>query len=340
MSPRVRTTVIATLAVCGTVAFGLAGSGVADSPSVSALAASRRRQAAQYRLHPCRRSPVRRTRIHGESIVKTPNIDAIAHRGVHLRNAFVTTSLCSPSRATILTGLYAHQHHVVDNKAPIPPGTVFFPQYLQKAGYQTALIGKWHMGEDSGGPQPGFDHWVSFKGQGSDQHRQRGVARIDGPLQVAGGELEVVIRLGGGGHGCTHLSDGQALPVPTTPFQSHGRAITVPPAAPPTPVPAAPERPPVAVPVPATPPAPVPALPPLPALPPDPLAAPGAPAAPGWPALELPPSFPPLLPPLPCCAPPIPALPLPSCPAPPEAPHRDAAPASTALATINRNAPA
>src|SRR4029079_15682315 len=95
------------------------------------------------------------------------NLDRIAQRGVHLKNAFVTTSLCSPSRATILTGLYAHQHHVVDNNSPIPPGTVFFPQYLQKGGYQTALIGKWHMGEDSGGPQPGFDRWVSFKGQGS-----------------------------------------------------------------------------------------------------------------------------------------------------------------------------
>jgi N-acetylglucosamine-6-sulfatase len=103
----------------------------------------------------------------GHPIVKTPNMDRIAQHGAHLRNAFVTTSLCSPSRATILTGLYAHQHRVVDNNSPVPPGTVFFPQYLQQAGYQTALIGKWHMGNDNGGPQPGFDHWVSFKGQGS-----------------------------------------------------------------------------------------------------------------------------------------------------------------------------
>ena len=103
----------------------------------------------------------------GNPIVKTPNMDRIAQQGVHLRNAFVTTSLCSPSRATILTGLYAHQHRVVDNNSPVPPGTVFFPQYLQKAGYQTALFGKWHMGNDGGGPQPGFDRWVSFKGQGT-----------------------------------------------------------------------------------------------------------------------------------------------------------------------------
>src|SRR5262245_12255557 len=103
----------------------------------------------------------------GHPVVKTPNLDRMARQGVHLRNAFVTTSLCSPSRATILTGLYAHQHKVVDNNSPVPPGTTFFPQYLQQAGYQTALVGKWHMGNDDGGPQPGFDRWVSFRGQGS-----------------------------------------------------------------------------------------------------------------------------------------------------------------------------
>jgi N-acetylglucosamine-6-sulfatase len=103
----------------------------------------------------------------GHPIVETPNLDRIAARGVHLRNAFVTTALCSPSRASILTGLYAHQHKVVDNNTPVPAGTTFFPQYLQRAGYQTALVGKWHMGGDDGGPQPGFDHWVSFRGQGS-----------------------------------------------------------------------------------------------------------------------------------------------------------------------------
>ena len=78
----------------------------------------------------------------GHAIVRTPNLDRMARSGVHLRNAFVTTSLCSPSRATILTGLYAHQHKVVDNNTPVPAGTTFFPQYLQRGGYQTALVGK------------------------------------------------------------------------------------------------------------------------------------------------------------------------------------------------------
>jgi N-acetylglucosamine-6-sulfatase len=100
--------------------------------------------------------------------LQTPNIDSLAKNGVHLKNAFVTTSLCSPSRASILTGVYAHRHHVVDNQNPIPKGTVFFSQYLQKAGYDTAFIGKWHMGGEQGdNPQPGFNHWVSFAGQGN-----------------------------------------------------------------------------------------------------------------------------------------------------------------------------
>lgn len=98
--------------------------------------------------------------------LETPNMDRLAKEGAHLKNAFVTTSLSSPSRASILTGMYSHSHTVVDNTAPVPEGLTFFPQYLQKAGYQTAFMGKWHMGNDSSDPRPGFDHWESFRGQG------------------------------------------------------------------------------------------------------------------------------------------------------------------------------
>ena len=102
----------------------------------------------------------------GHPWVETPAMDAMARDGVYFQNAMVTTSLCSPSRASILTGQYMHKHGVVDNNVLTKPGTVFFPQYLQKAGYQTAYFGKWHMGGHSDAPRPGFDKWVSFRGQG------------------------------------------------------------------------------------------------------------------------------------------------------------------------------
>lgn len=99
-------------------------------------------------------------------ILETPNMDALAAKGVHFKNAFVTTALCSPSRATILTGQYMHSHGVVDNNKPSKDDAVYFPAYLQQAGYETAFIGKWHMGGHHDDPQPGFDYWLSFAGQG------------------------------------------------------------------------------------------------------------------------------------------------------------------------------
>ena len=101
----------------------------------------------------------------GHPFLKTPNLDRLVEEGVDFENAFVTTSLCSPSRASILTGRYAHNHGVVDNYHAVRDDLVFFPQLLQKAGYETAFVGKWHMG-DTDEKQRGFDHWVSFKGQG------------------------------------------------------------------------------------------------------------------------------------------------------------------------------
>ena len=98
--------------------------------------------------------------------LETPNMDRLAHEGAYFPNTFVTTSLCSPSRASILTGQFSHTHTVVDNNAPAPKNLVYFPQYLQQAGYQTGFFGKWHMGGDSDEPRPGFDHWESFRGQG------------------------------------------------------------------------------------------------------------------------------------------------------------------------------
>ena len=98
--------------------------------------------------------------------LETPNLDRLAQEGAYFPNTYVTTSLCSPSRASILTGLYSHSHRVVDNAAPDPGDLTFFPEYLQNAGYQTGFFGKWHMGNHTDEPQPGFDHWESFRGQG------------------------------------------------------------------------------------------------------------------------------------------------------------------------------
>ena len=104
--------------------------------------------------------------------LETPNMDRMAKEGAHIQNAFCTTALSSPSRASILTGLYSHTHTVVDNLAPIPEDLVFFPQYLQKSGYHTGFFGKWHMGNADDNPQPGFDYWESFKGQGEYDHNE------------------------------------------------------------------------------------------------------------------------------------------------------------------------
>mgnify|MGYP002062749150 CR=1 FL=1 len=84
----------------------------------------------------------------------------MAREGVYFRNAMVTTSLCSPSRASILTGMYMHHHGVVDNNVPLNPQLASFPQYLQAAGYRTGFFGKWHMGGEIDDPQKGFDPLV------------------------------------------------------------------------------------------------------------------------------------------------------------------------------------
>ena len=112
----------------------------------------------------------------GHPYLETPHLDKMAANGLHFENTYVTTSLCSPSRASILTGLYAHNHRVVDNYNPVDPNLVYFPRYLQAGGYETAFVGKWHMGNDDT-PQEGFDYWLAFKGQGTYWPDGRGTSR-------------------------------------------------------------------------------------------------------------------------------------------------------------------
>jgi len=103
---------------------------------------------------------------YGSKHVKTPHIDRLAAGGVRFTNGFCTTSLCSPSRASILTGLYAHAHGVRNNFTELPPALPHWPGRLREQGYATGYCGKWHMGEDNDSPRPGFDWFVSHKGQG------------------------------------------------------------------------------------------------------------------------------------------------------------------------------
>lgn len=114
--------------------------------------------------------------------IRTPHLDTLADEGVRFSNSFVTTSLCSPSRASFLSGQYAHSHGVCNNEQDDLPDTVpTFPQALQAAGYRTGFIGKWHMARHAK-PRPGFDHWVAFSRQGG---YQRNTLDVNGRWELS-----------------------------------------------------------------------------------------------------------------------------------------------------------
>jgi arylsulfatase A-like enzyme len=103
----------------------------------------------------------------GHPFLETPQIDQLANEGVNFTRAYHASPLCSPNRASLLTGQYPSRHGVVDNtsRSNLSHRLELFPRLLQSAGYRTAHIGKWHMGNDPT-PRPGYDYWVSYAGQG------------------------------------------------------------------------------------------------------------------------------------------------------------------------------
>jgi arylsulfatase A-like enzyme len=99
---------------------------------------------------------------YGSKVNQTPNIDRIAKDGMRFEHCFCTNSICAPSRAVILTGKYSHLNGLIDNSVKFDGSQQTGPKLLQQAGYETAIVGKWHLQTDP----TGFDYWNILPGQG------------------------------------------------------------------------------------------------------------------------------------------------------------------------------
>lgn len=120
-------------------------------------------------------------------LIETPNIDRIADEGILFTNACVTNSICAPSRATILTGKHSHIHGKVDNVFPFDESQMTFPQLLQKAGYQTAMFGKLHFGNNP----KGIDEFKILPGQGA--YYNPDFNTNDGKITVEGYVTDIIM---------------------------------------------------------------------------------------------------------------------------------------------------
>ncbi|MDE0099188.1 MAG: sulfatase, partial [Truepera sp.] len=119
---------------------------------------------------------------YGSRINRTPQIDRIATGGMRFDNCFCTNSICTPSRATILTGTYSHVNGVTTLDTPMDNRLQTFPKLLRQDGYQTAIVGKWHLGQGPEHWPTGFDYWNILPGQG----------RYHDPVMIEQGREQVV----------------------------------------------------------------------------------------------------------------------------------------------------
>ncbi len=119
--------------------------------------------------------------------IQTPHIDRLAREGIKFNKAFVGNSICSPARATLLTGQHSHKNGVKDNRTPFDSSKNTLPKVLQKAGYQTALIGKWHLHSYPSG----FDYWKILPGMG--QYFNTSIIKMSGDtIREAGYATDVL----------------------------------------------------------------------------------------------------------------------------------------------------
>ncbi|WP_296703914.1 sulfatase [Algoriphagus sp.] len=121
------------------------------------------------------------------TLIETPNIDRIAKMGILFTNASVTNSICAPSRATILTGKHSHINGKVDNHFPFDTTNVTFPQILHDAGYQTAMFGKLHFGNNP----KGFDQFKILPGQGA-YYNPNFITKNEGNITVEGYVTDII----------------------------------------------------------------------------------------------------------------------------------------------------
>jgi arylsulfatase A-like enzyme len=126
---------------------------------------------------------------HPMNLVETPNLDRIASQGMLFKRCMVTNSICGPSRAVILTGKYSHLNGFTQNGDRFDGGQTTFPKLLQGVGYQTAIIGKWHLESDP----TGFDHWHILPGQG--QYYNPPMIRDGQPVEHEGYATDIITEL-------------------------------------------------------------------------------------------------------------------------------------------------